>query len=115
MRNKPLSASDTKKPVAFYLSNSVWAELKRRSVLEDSDASAILNHLLAAYLTEELEIRLPARRHRADLLEMDVYKRRVAYLDSQVNQRIDSLAKEQAFSKSALAEVLLRRYLGLAD
>lgn len=109
------NTSSVKKPVAFYLSNSVWAELKRRSVLEDSDASAILNYLLSSYLSEGMEIHVPARRKKVDLLDMDIYKRRVAYVDYQVNQGIDARAKEQAFSKSALAEVLLRRYLGMME
>ena len=95
----------------LYLSDSVWGELKRRAVMEGSDASKIADYVLRAFLEQAPGIELPQRRSRAETLER--LNRRNLHLRKDTWVRVAKVAQEKKVSISVLTEYLLRNYLGL--
>ncbi len=95
----------------LYLSDSVWGELKRRAVMERSDASKITDYVLRAFLKYMPVVKLPQRRARVKTMER--LSRRNLHLQKETWDRIAEVAQEKKFSVSGLIEFLLRRYLGL--
>ena len=95
----------------LYLSLSVWGESKRRAVVEATTASKLLNRVLDAYL-QQAPTGHPAQRARAgDLLE--IFERRSVHLENSTWQAVKVRADLENRSVSAIAEQLLRQYLGM--
>lgn len=95
----------------LYLSDAVWGELKRRAVMEGSDASKLTDYVLRTYLKFMPAIDLPRRRPRGETREK--LNRRNLHLGKDTWERISIDAQEKKHSVSVLVEYLLRRYLGM--
>lgn len=95
----------------LYLSDGVWGELKRRAVMEGSDASKITDYVLRTFMKFMPAIDLPRRRHRGGT--RDRLNRRNLHLGKDTWERISKDSREKRYSVSVLAEYLLRSYLGL--
>jgi len=95
----------------LYLSDAVWGELKRRAVMEGSDASKTTDYALRTYLKFMPAIDLPQRRPRGGTQAR--LNRRNLHLMKDTWERISKDAREKKYSVSVLAEYLLRRYLGM--
>jgi hypothetical protein len=100
---------------ALYLSDTVWGELKRRAVMEGSDASKITDYVLRTYLKYMPAVRLPQRRVRVGTPQK--LNRRNLHLRKDTWERVAAIAREKKFSISVLTEFLLRNYLelGISD
>jgi hypothetical protein len=96
----------------LYLSDAIWGELKRRAVIERSNASKIADYVLRTFLKFTPAIDLPRRRSRLRI--SDRLNRRNLHLQVDTWERVDEIAREKRYSISVLTEYLLRRYLGLA-
>lgn len=95
----------------LYLSDAVWGELKRRAVIEGSDASKLTDYVLRTFMKFMPAIDLPRRRHRREIRER--LNRRNLHLGKETWERISKDAREKKYSVSVLTEYLLRRYLGM--
>ncbi|OGO26960.1 MAG: hypothetical protein A2Z16_13355 [Chloroflexi bacterium RBG_16_54_18] len=95
----------------LYLSDTVWGELKRRAVLEGSDASKITDYVLRTFLKYMPAVKLPKRRTRVE--NQEKLNRRNLHLRKDTWEGIAKVAQEKEYSISVLTEFLLRRYLGL--
>jgi len=95
----------------LYLSDTVWGELKRRAVIERSNASKIADYVLRTFLKFTPAIDLPRRRSRSRISER--LNRRNLHLQVDTWERVVEIAQEKKYSISVLTEYLLRRYLGL--
>jgi hypothetical protein len=95
----------------LYLSLSVWGEAKRRAVVEASTASKLLNRLLDAYLEQPL-FQSPGQRARGGEL-LEIFERRSVHLETGTWSAIKARAAREGRSVSAIAEQVLRQYLGL--
>jgi hypothetical protein len=95
----------------LYLSDSVWGELKRRAVMEKSDASKITDYVLRAFLKYLPAVKLPQRRSRIKTMER--LSRRNLHLRKETWDRVAKVAQEKKYSVSVLTEFLLRSYLAL--
>jgi|GEM_PF-412654 len=95
----------------LYLSNTVWGELKRRAVMEGSDASKLTDYVLGAFLKYRPAIKLPPRRPRGKTVEK--LKRRNLHLRKGTWEHVAMDAQEKNYSISVLTEFLLRNYLKL--
>ena len=100
---------------ALYLSDTVWGELKRRAVMEGSDASKLSDYVLRTYLKYMPAVRLPQRRMRVETPQK--LNRRNLHLRKDTWERVAAVAREKKFSISVLTEFLLRNYLelGISD
>ncbi|NPV87767.1 MAG: ribbon-helix-helix protein, CopG family [Anaerolineae bacterium] len=96
----------------LYLSAASWGEAKRRAVLEATTASKLLNRLLQAYLEQPMPA--PAAHPRQRGSELDLYARRSVHLETTLWQGITARAAAEGRSVSAIAEQLLRAYLGIS-
>lgn len=101
-------------PANILVSNQAWAELKRRSVMEQGTASSIIEYVLRSFLLDGETIEISLRRKKDEMEETEIFQHRVVYLDRDVWQKLVEKSKMEKFSKSALVEYLLRRYLGLS-
>jgi hypothetical protein len=90
----------------------VWGELKRRAVIERSNASKVADFVLRTFLKFTPAFDLPRRRSRTRISER--LSRRNLHLQVDTWERVDEIAQEKKYSISVLTEYLLRRYLGLA-
>lgn len=95
----------------LYLSNTVWGELKRRAVMEGSDASKLTDYVLQTFLKFMPATDLPQRRTRVETDE--ILKRRNLHLRKDTWEWVAKVAQEKKHSVSVLTEFLLRNYLGL--
>jgi hypothetical protein len=95
----------------LYLSLSVWGEAKRRAVVEASTASKLLNRLLDAYLEQPL-VQSPRQRTRSGEL-LEIFDRRSAHLENTTWTAIKARAEQEGRSVSAIAEQIMRQYLGM--
>ncbi len=95
----------------LYLSDAVWGELKRRAVIEGSDASKLTDYVLRTFLKFMPAIDLPQRRPRGE--SRGRLNRRNLHLQKATWERISRDAQEKKYSISVLTEYLLRRYLGM--
>jgi hypothetical protein len=95
----------------LYLSLSVWGETKRRAVGEATTASKLLNRVLDAYLQQPPGDHPAARARAGELLE--IFERRSVHLENSTWQAVRLRADIENRSVSAIAEQLLRQYLGL--
>lgn len=95
----------------LYLSDSVWGELKRRAVIEGSDASKIADSVLRAFLEQMPGVELRQRRSRAETQER--LNRRNLHLRKDTWARVAQVAQEKKVSISVLTEYLLRNHLDL--
>lgn len=96
---------------ALYLSDTVWGELKRRAVIEGSNASKITDRVLRTYLKYMPTVRLPQRRARVETPEK--LNRRNLHLRKATWEGVAAVTREMNFSISVLTEFLLRNYLEL--
>jgi hypothetical protein len=96
----------------LYLSLSAWSEARRRAVVEGTSASRMLNRLFAAYLQQPLPDPLPTRRPRAGGT-LEFFERRSLHLEKSTWAAIQARGEAEQRSVSAIAEQLLRQYLGL--
>lgn len=96
----------------LYLSDTLWGELKRRAVMEGSDASKITDYVLRTYLKYMPALKLSQRRSRLGRT-MERLNRRNLHLRKDTWERIAKVAQEKKYSISVLTEFLLRSYLDL--
>jgi len=95
----------------LYLSDSLWANLLYRHVLEEKSASDIISFVLSAYQENPRDLKLLRRRTRS--AEIENLRLRKVYISDEVWEPIRATADAKHFSMSALAEYLLREYLGM--
>lgn len=95
----------------LYLSDTTWGELKRRAVMERSNASQITDYVLRSFLQFQPAIDLPRRRSRSAIQER--LNRRNLHLEKETWEQVASVAQARKYSISVLTEFLLRKYLGL--
>ncbi len=97
----------------IYISNPVWAAIKQQATLEGKSVSALIEYILADFFTEPFAVHLPERRSLSEE-EALMYRTRAVYISGRLWQRLLNWSGAQnKSSKSALIEVLVRRYLGL--
>jgi hypothetical protein len=97
-----------------YLSDTVWAELRKHAVLQPGqNAGTVIEYLLDSWLSGEFEVNVPART-RTDDTEFAASDRTL-YLRPGLWANVTSSCKARGSSPSRLIEALLRRYLGLHE
>ncbi len=93
------------------ISNTVWQELKRRSTSEGKDASAVIEALYHAFLSQPCSVNLPRRRSVGE----EQFGVRTVFIQPDVWTRMQLWANRQDASLSGLTEHLLREHLGLGE
>ena len=97
----------------IYISNPVWAGIKQQATLEGKSVSALIEFILADFFEAPFAVDLPERRSLSEE-EALMYRARAGYIGDRLWQILLAWSGAQnKSSKSALIEVLVRRYLGL--
>jgi len=95
----------------IYLSDLVWAEVKRRAVIENINASLLVAYVIGAYLRSPRDLNIPMRRAKSKL--EDTLGGRTVHLPDQLYRQVKELCRKKGYTISVLTEYLLREYLGL--
>ena len=94
----------------LYLSDVVWAELRRHVILQPGqDASGVAEYVLRAWLDAPTQLAVQERG------AWESPARRSVYLRPDTWERVKEQAERQGISVSRLTETLLRNYLGIAE
>ncbi len=101
----------------IYLTDLVWAELKKNAALQPGqNASSIIEYLLEGWLQSGSAIQVPSRHapgHRPDRGVDESAGRRTLFLRRGLWQAVEQHARSGGYSVSMLIEQLLRAYLDL--